>query len=73
MEAATWHLKREQPEGTPMSTNDLPSIDEDLLAEFERKFSADLADIEQLKAQLEQKQSAFRARHERVLSALARS
>jgi hypothetical protein len=47
--------------------------DEDLLAEFERKFSADLAEIEGLKKTLAEKQEAFRARHLRVLAALERT
>jgi hypothetical protein len=47
-------------------------IDEDAFAEFERKFAADLAEIEQLKQAIAQKQAAFKARYDRVLAALER-
>jgi hypothetical protein len=47
--------------------------DEDLLAEFERKFNSDLREIESLKKTLAEKQEAFKARHLRVLAALERA
>jgi hypothetical protein len=54
-------------------TQELPSIDEALLADFERKFAADLREIETLKADLGDRQAAFKARYERVLAALERA
>jgi hypothetical protein len=47
--------------------------DEDLLAEYEKKMAAELAEIERLKEALASAQAAFKARHERVLAALERA
>jgi hypothetical protein len=55
-----------------MTTETASAGDEGLLAEFERKISADLQEIEELKRLLAEKQSAFKARHLRVLAALER-